>query len=56
MPSSRENCADNTAYFPMALQVEISFEQEAAAVKSSFHCENFEVCLSEEKHIGMVSK
>ncbi|XP_071436363.1 zinc finger and BTB domain-containing protein 5 [Pithys albifrons albifrons] len=59
VPSQSDNGGGNIAQMSMAsqaTQVETSFDQEAAAEKSSFPCENPEVSLNEKEHMRVVVK
>ncbi|NXF99876.1 ZBTB5 protein, partial [Sakesphorus luctuosus] len=59
VPSQSDNGGGNIAQMSMAsqaTQVETSFDQEAAAEKSSFPCENPEVGLNEKEHMRVVVK
>ncbi|NXO89281.1 ZBTB5 protein, partial [Certhia brachydactyla] len=59
VPSQSDNGGGNISQMSMAsqaTQVETSFEQEGAAEKSSFPCENAEVGLNEKEHMRVVVK
>ncbi|NXA04537.1 ZBTB5 protein, partial [Sapayoa aenigma] len=59
VPSQSDNGGGNISQMSMAsqaTQVETSFDQEAAAEKSSFPCENPEVSLNEKEHMRVVVK
>ncbi|NWV69808.1 ZBTB5 protein, partial [Malurus elegans] len=59
VPSQSDNGGGNISQMSMAsqtTQVETSFDQEAAAEKSSFPCENQEVTLNEKEHMRVVVK
>ncbi|NXK42071.1 ZBTB5 protein, partial [Piprites chloris] len=59
VPSQSDNGGANISQMSMAsqaTQVETSFDQEAAAEKSNFPCENPEVSLNEKEHMRVVVK
>ncbi|NXE71141.1 ZBTB5 protein, partial [Calcarius ornatus] len=59
VPSQSDNGGGNISQMSMAsqaTQVETSFDQEAAAEKSNFPCENPEVSLNEKEHMRVVVK
>ncbi|NXF26646.1 ZBTB5 protein, partial [Rhodinocichla rosea] len=59
VPSQSDNGTGNISQMSMAsqaTQVETSFDQEAAAEKSNFPCENPEVSLNEKEHMRVVVK
>ncbi|NWT03438.1 ZBTB5 protein, partial [Mionectes macconnelli] len=59
VPSQSDNSGANISQMSMAsqaTQVETSFDQEAAAEKSNFPCENPEVSLNEKEHMRVVVK
>ncbi|NXQ00057.1 ZBTB5 protein, partial [Vidua macroura] len=59
VPSQSDNGEGNISQMSMAsqaTQVETSFDQEAAAEKSNFPCENPEVSLNEKEHMRVVVK
>lgn len=59
VPSQSDNSAGNMGQLSMAsraTQVETGFEQEAAAEKGGFQCENPEVGLGEKEHMRVVVK
>ncbi|XP_054143579.1 zinc finger and BTB domain-containing protein 5 [Melozone crissalis] len=59
VPSQSDNGGGNISQMSMAsqaTQVETSFDQEAAAEKSNFPCENPEVTLNEKEHMRVVVK
>ncbi|XP_027734930.1 zinc finger and BTB domain-containing protein 5 isoform X2 [Empidonax traillii] len=59
VPSQSDNGGANISQMSMAsqaTQVETSFDQEAAAEKSNFPCENQEVSLNEKEHMRVVVK
>ncbi|XP_077201667.1 zinc finger and BTB domain-containing protein 5 isoform X2 [Paroedura picta] len=59
VPSQSDNGGGNISQMSMAsqaTQVETSFDQESAAQKNSFQCENTEVGLSEKDHMRVVVK
>ncbi|NXK85698.1 ZBTB5 protein, partial [Formicarius rufipectus] len=59
VPSQSDNGGGNISQMSMAsqaTQVETSFDQESAAEKSNFPCENPEVSLNEKEHMRVVVK
>uniref|UniRef100_U3KET1 Zinc finger and BTB domain-containing protein 5 n=1 Tax=Ficedula albicollis TaxID=59894 RepID=U3KET1_FICAL len=59
VPSQSDNGGGNISQMSLAsqaTQVETSFDQEAAAEKSNFPCENPEVSLNEKEHMRVVVK
>ncbi|XP_060093007.1 zinc finger and BTB domain-containing protein 5 [Heteronotia binoei] len=59
LPSQSDNGGGNISQMSMAsqaTQVETSFDQETAAQKNNFQCENTEVGLSEKDHMRVVVK
>lgn len=56
MPNSGDTGTVNVTQLPTALQLETSFEQEAAAETYDIPCENSELDLFEKQPMRMVAK